>query len=70
MRLRSGVILVVGAPAIESLAFCFYMCRLKYAVIATTRKSMTAIARRKKAKVGSEITALLVLLAFAMDSQL
>jgi hypothetical protein len=42
----------------------------KYAVMTTTSKSMTPIARRKKPKDGSGMTALPLLLAFAIRSEL
>jgi hypothetical protein len=41
----------------------------KYAVMMTTSKSMAPIARRKKPKDGSGITALPLLLAFAIGSE-
>jgi hypothetical protein len=48
----------------------FYVRRERYAVMMTTSKSMAPIARRKKPKDGSGITALLRLLAFAIALEL
>jgi hypothetical protein len=47
-----------------------YVRSERYAVMMTTSKSMAPIARRKKPKDGSGITALPLLLAFAIGSEL
>jgi hypothetical protein len=54
----------------RDLAICFYVRRLKYAVMMTTSKSMTPIARRKKPKDGSGMPVLRILLAFVIASEL
>ncbi|HMG77395.1 MAG TPA: hypothetical protein VK591_01845 [Xanthobacteraceae bacterium] len=48
----------------------FYVRSERYAVMMTTSKSMAPIARRKKPKDGSGITALPFLLAFAIGFEL
>jgi hypothetical protein len=48
----------------------FYVRSERYAVMMTTSKSMTPIARRKKPKDGSGITGLPLVLAFAIGSEL
>jgi hypothetical protein len=57
---------VNGAVAVNR----FYVRSERYAVMKTTSKSMAPIARRKKPKDGSGITALPFLLAFAIGSEL